>query len=402
MPNPFIAPALVAGGASLLGGLFGSSGAANLNKKTRRHQWDMMVAQQEYNDKVNQQQMDFQREVNQQNFDWNDPSNIRARVEAAGYNPYLYDKENLGSASGANLDTLGSSLGTPPQINSGELFGAGLSGAIPSFYQALMSQKQIDAQTSQNEAFDYNLKKQKDNDSLTQGGISAYYQGGLSAISQIQTAQANAKIQTVQSTFAKWRQDLYERNALDENGKPLVDENGEYVSNFDVEQQSNITRNVLVVEKLQQDILAGKVNIENMNIDKLLKQYDLQFTKPQEYENLKQSLGVMQSSIAANNASARASLANAYNQMMQGITEDKSRAFKLGLLHWDRELKSQQYAHNDYSLRNAKFDYDSRPWTRWARNSWLGRAGGAILGTLGDWIGQGIGPAIGPALRFIK
>ncbi|EFA44665.1 hypothetical protein HMPREF0645_0933 [Hallella bergensis DSM 17361] len=399
--DPITGGALIAAGSSLLGGALGAAGSSNLNRRNRRHQWDMMLQQQAYNDKVNQQQMDFQREINQQNFAWNDPSNIRKRVEAAGYNPYLYDKQNLGSAQGVNLSSSSAGLGTPSEFNPGAALGEGIRGAATSFYDNFMKQQDIDARKKQIEVSDYEFEKQKKNDALTIGGISPYYSAGLSQIAQIQSAQAAAKINTIQSTFEQWRQEFYSRNAMDENGKPLVDENGEYVSNYDAEQQSNVTRNILGVEKLQQDMLAGKVNIESMEIDKLIKKYDLTFTKPQELENLKQSLSVMQSTIAANNASAQASLAAAYNQLMQGTTEEQSRVFKLGSLNWDRELKAQQHYSNDLNLRERKFNYDVQSEGRDLRGSWFGRYPGALFSTAGDWINRGLGPLLGPLSRIV-
>lgn len=382
--DPITGGALIAAGSSLLGGALGAAGSSNLNRRNRRHQWDMMLQQQAYNDKVNQQQMDFQREVNQQNFDWNDPSNIRKRVESAGYNPFLYDKQNLGSAQGASLSSFSAGLGTPSELNPGAALGEGIRGAATSFFDTLMKQKEIDAQTSRNDAFDYEMKKQVANDSLEDGGISAYYSSGLTAISQIQSAQAAAKINTVQSTFEQWRQEFYSRNAMDENGKPLVDENGEYVSNYDAEQQSNISRNVLAVEKLQQDILAGEVNIENMEIDQIVKRYDLEFVKPAELDNLKQSLAVMKSNIAANNASAQASLANAYASMQAGLSTNALRRYNVSAASWDAHAKK-------YNAKIAESQYNYEDPAAASKAWWLNNPVGfhldPILGSLGQILG---------------
>lgn len=375
MPIPgaaFIGPA-----ANVLGGLIGAGSSANLNKKNRRHQLKMLELQQAYNDKVNQQQMDFQRE-------WNDPSNIRARIEKAGYNPYLVGKEDLGSVTSSGLNSLGASLNSPTQYDPGQSLSAGLTGAASSFYNSLKSQKEIDAQSLQNESFEYNLNKQKDNDKVSKNGVSAYYQGGLTAISQIETAQANATIQAIQSTFQQWQKDFYSRNALDDKGKPLTDENGAYVDNYTAEKRSNVTRSILAVDKLQQDLLAGKANIENMKIDALIKQYDLQFMKPQELENLKQSLSVMQSTITANNASAQAALANAYNQMMQGQSTNAMRPYHVSAASWDAAEKK-------YSALNLKAQYNySDPASKsrqWYYNTKWGMYVDPVLGSFGQILG---------------
>lgn len=395
--DPITGGALIAAGSSLLGGVLGAAGSSNLNRRNRRHQWDMMLQQQAYNDKVNQQQMDFQREVNQQNFAWNDPSNIRKRIEAAGYNPYLYDKQNLGSAQGSGLNSLGMQLGSPEQFNPGAALGEGIRGAATSFFDNFMKQKEIAALNTQNEARDYEFEKQKKNDALSVGGISPYYSAGLSQIAQIQSAQASAKINTIQSTFEQWRQEFYSRNAMDENGKPLVDENGEYVSNYDAEQQSNVTRNILGVEKLQQDLLAGEVNIENMEIDHIVKRYDLEFVKPQELENLKQSLAVMKSTIAANNASAQASLANAYASLQSGLTTNALRKFNVGSASW--AAMEQKY---NAKMTESNYNYvdPAAASKAWWHNSAVGFYLDPILGSAGQILGGARDAGI--AYRTIK
>lgn len=396
--NPLIGAGLISGGVSLLGGAFGAAGGANLNKKTRRHQMEMLKMQQAYNDKVNQQQMDFQREVNQQNFDWNDPSNMRDRIEAAGYNPYLYNRENLGSATGSSLNSLGTALGSPPAFNPAESLASGIGGVVPSFYNALMSQKEVDGKSLDNEVSEYNFNKLKENDKLSKNGISAYYQGGLTAISQIESAQANAQIQTIQSTFAEWRKSMYERNALDQNGQPLVDENGEYVSNYEADEQANITRNVLSVEKLEQDLLAGQINLDSMEIDNLIKRYDLQYMKPQELSNLKESLAVMKSTITANNASAQASLANAYNQMMQGQTTAAMRPYQVGAASWDASNKKFGALRNKISYLEDKSDYDFNSWDRKFKSMPIFN----FVHGFSNTVGAAAIPGFGRLLRFLK
>lgn len=381
----FLGPA-----AHVIGGLIGAGSSGNLNKKNRRHQIEMLKMQQAYNDKVNQEQMAFQKE-------WNDPSNIRSRLEKAGYNPYLVGKEDLGSVSSSGLNSLGASLNSPTQYDPGQSLSAGISGAASSFYDSLSAQKDIDGKELDNDFFRYNFQKQIENDNLKKDGVSAYYHGGLIAISQIETAQANATIQAIQSTFQQWQKDFYSRNALDEYGKPLTDENGAYVDNYTAEKRSNVTRSILAVQKLQQDMLAGKANIENMKIDALIKRYDLQFMKPQELENLKQSLAVMQSTITANNASAQASLANAYNQMMQGQTTNAIRPYQVGAASWDAHSKKFQGLTHELSYYDEKGEYDYKDWERKFKSSPINKFVYGLSNTAASFI-----PGFGPFVRFFK
>ena len=87
MPNliPFLGPA-----AGLINGFIGARGASRRQKLAIDNQWQMFQAQIKHQNEVNERAMAFQREMNQRNEDWNNESNVRQRVEDAGYNPYLY------------------------------------------------------------------------------------------------------------------------------------------------------------------------------------------------------------------------------------------------------------------------------------------------------------------------
>ena len=90
--DPYVGGALVAGGASLLGGLF--TNRANAGESHAQRQW---AAEQNHMDRAWQQHMtDY---VNE----YNTPANQRARLEAAGLNPYMMmDTGNTGTAVAAS------------------------------------------------------------------------------------------------------------------------------------------------------------------------------------------------------------------------------------------------------------------------------------------------------------
>ena len=81
---PAVGAALVSAAGSLFGGAVSSSGSWAKQQQQNRVNFEtqkyFLNEQQKYNDKINQQ-----------NFDWQDESNVRARIEKAGYNPYLYN-----------------------------------------------------------------------------------------------------------------------------------------------------------------------------------------------------------------------------------------------------------------------------------------------------------------------
>ena len=90
--DPVVGGALVAGGASLLGGLF--TNRTNAGESHAQRQW---AAEQNHMDRAWQQYMtDY---VNE----YNTPANQRARLEAAGLNPYMMmDTGNSGTAVAAS------------------------------------------------------------------------------------------------------------------------------------------------------------------------------------------------------------------------------------------------------------------------------------------------------------
>lgn len=101
---PAVGAALVSAAGSLFGGAVNSSNSWAKQQQQNKVNFEMqkyfLNEQQKYNDKINQQ-----------NFDWQDESNVRARIEKAGYNPYLYN----GQASAQSVAS--NSAGSPPSEN---------------------------------------------------------------------------------------------------------------------------------------------------------------------------------------------------------------------------------------------------------------------------------------------
>ena len=178
-----IIPALIGAGAAIVGGILSRKGAKKANQQNydfQREMWNKQVAQQ---DKVNAQQMAYQDKVNAENREWSTESNVRKRIEDAGYNPYMYNNNaaasSVGSANAANL----SNSVTPSSV-SFENEDAGLADSISSV-GSVMAQG---VQTAQNA---YNLYRQskvdKQNDKI------AGVKGGT------ESAQAQATLQASQN-----------------------------------------------------------------------------------------------------------------------------------------------------------------------------------------------------------
>lgn len=142
---PFTTPALIAAGGSLFGNvlsnIFGSSNQSNANQANYR------IAQMnnQFNERMLEKQMMYNDEMwNKQNA-YNDPSAQRARLEAAGINPYLAMQggNSAGTASGAMGVNPPTAQGVQMQAYKPNLDMSGFNQAMQMLYQ----KRQVDATT---------------------------------------------------------------------------------------------------------------------------------------------------------------------------------------------------------------------------------------------------------------
>lgn len=83
---------LAAGAASLMGNIFGAVSSNSKNMKINK-------MNNEFNAREAEKARQYQTEMWNKTNEWNSPKNIRKRLEAAGYNPYLgMDSSNVGTA----------------------------------------------------------------------------------------------------------------------------------------------------------------------------------------------------------------------------------------------------------------------------------------------------------------
>ena len=364
MPIPAaLGAAMISGGANLLGGLLGSAGAANLNRKNMLFQANMLAAQQQYNDSVIQRQQDYNDKINAQNFAWNDPANIRARLENAGYNPYLRGNETSGAAQSASFGTGTSAMPTGGTLNPLGSLSESVSslGNLPTtFYAAQAAKTQNDILQTQKDAASYSLNKQKDNDSVSLGGVSAYYGDALQQIVSIRNACSVANQNAIKASVDKMQLDFYNSPAYDENGQPVVDENGNSVNNFDAQNNEATKAAFANVQRLLTDIQKGKVDIEKVKVDTLIAKYNLDHILPQQLKNLKMELNKLQSDIALNYAQADSARASAFASIQAGLysgslraTENALRPFKVSSSRYGSLVDSF-----NYQTKAAEFNSD--------------------------------------------
>lgn len=150
--NPLVAPAFIAGAGSLLGGLFSSAGSSSAGRyqlqatrETNRNNLQIARENNEFNEAM----------WNKQN-EYNSPVMQRARLEAAGLNPYLM--MNGGSAGVAESAPTADTSGTQVAPDIGSTIAGG--------YQAMGSS--ISSAASQIAQMSYNNDLQQANVAKTQ------------------------------------------------------------------------------------------------------------------------------------------------------------------------------------------------------------------------------------------
>lgn len=249
--NPFVGAALVSGGASLLGGLWSNHSNAGQTHAQRQFQ-----AEQNHMDRAWQQHMtDY---VNE----YNTPANQRARLEAAGLNPYMMmDTGNTGTAVAASGAQHSAAPAAIPMQN-----------PVPSnFAEALMRSALVDAQKD-----NLNAQTQK------YGAEAQYNQ--LKGWADIISTLSESKLKSVQAIGKE-----LENNLLTDTYAAKV-ENANLVNrSIDSSIQQNFANTAL---------LQANTAFRN----KELVRYDQRF---------KQEMSLMVSQCFANRASANASYAQA-------------------------------------------------------------------------------------------
>lgn len=287
---PAVGAALVGAASSLFGGAVNSGNS--WAKQQRQNDWNVKVQdyflkkQQDYNDKINQQ-----------NFDWQDESNVRARIEKAGYNPYLYN----GQASAQSVAS--NSAGSPPSENmpSGydNSLGQGIANMGNSFSQVLGAMQ------------DY---KNKDQEYQRNGIADAYVNkmtganaGVLGATSYAQIQQANSVANL--NDAVKFHQDMMNKidqlPYIDQNGVPQTNPDGTPMTLAQANGLGMSRQSMVNVEKAVKEISLLASQGKSIDLDNIVKKWKLDNGyHVQELNMIKEQVRQLQSQIVLNNANA--------------------------------------------------------------------------------------------------
>ena len=340
---PIIGAGLIAGGSSLLGGafnsIFGSASQRRENARNRAHQELMLQKQQDYNDKINAE-----------NREWTTESNVRRRIEDAGYNPYLYNGQ--ASTNAVNSNSAGSASPESAPATFDPSFGQSLQNAGNSFAQSYNSIVSANQQ-------DYALKTQKERDDYFNKiyGIKGGEQSALSN-SQINLAQKQANLNASQESLNKIQKTALEQQALADDGTPMTKPDGTPMT---VAEQRELGTNMQLSKSI--DLIVQNAREAAANGD--LKELEVQkaaFMKRMKAWGVE--LGILRSQwdeLIANikNINANAGLARA-----RVGTEISSQRLNNTLADDNEETRPERKENIKADTRNKKVDADDKEKTR--------------------------------------
>lgn len=280
-----IIPALIGAGAAIVGGLLSSSGASRKQRRDQDFQREMWQKQVEQQDKVNAQQMAYQDKVNAENREWSRESNVRQRIEAAGYNPYLYNGQasanSVGTASSTNL---GNSV-TAPTANTSENEYEGIGTAL-SDVGSIMAQGVKTAQDAYTLSRGKAVDKQNDKVAGVKGGTES-----KQAQATLEASKQEARVKAATATAQEIQNGLSQMQAYDETGQPLTDEStGRPLTLAQQRARGEQTQLFKSIDKLTQDIVNGRLTEENLHWDALIKQYNFTNLLPEQRDFLHQQI----------------------------------------------------------------------------------------------------------------
>lgn len=297
---PAVGAALVSAAGSLFGGAVNSSNSWVKQQQQNRVNFEtqkyFLNEQQKYNDKINQQ-----------NFEWQDESNVRARIEKAGYNPYLYN----GQASAQSVAS--NSAGSPPSENmpSGydNSLGQGIANMGNSFSQvlgAMQDYKNKNQEFTRNYLADAYMNQQTGGN----GGV-------LGALSLAQYKQANAVANMNDANT--FHQDMMNKidqlQYTDVNGVPQTNPDGTPMTLAQANSLGMSRGSMTAVEKAVKEISLLASQGKSIDLDNIIKEFNLDNGYYSEaLKLLRTQVRQLQSQIFLNNS-------NAFLARMQALTQ---------------------------------------------------------------------------------
>ena len=320
-----LAGGLASGGLNLIGGainsIFGARAQRKENARNRAHQELMLKRQQDYNDKVNQE-----------NREWTNEVNVRNRIESAGYNPYLYDNNAQASAVNSN------SAGSAPVENMP-------SGFDPSFGNALQNVGNLFADSMnkikdfERNSYDLGRKKNIDEkkDELS-GGVGTTE--AQEAVANAKLAGAQARKELAIAVQEELNTTFMQSQAYDENSQPMTNPDGSPMTYSDAKNKGIISQEYKTIEKLSQEIANLVEQGDGIKWDNLIKKYNLENLMPETLNQMR-------------------ALTDKYNTEVKKLNSDIQLNLEMAFTEFFKRMNYRAAATMNYSLSNF---YNTSSW----------------------------------------
>lgn len=303
MPNliPFLGPA-----AGLINGFIGARGASRRQKLAIDNQWQMFQAQIKHQNEVNERAMAFQREMNQRNEEWNTESNVRERIEDAGYNPYLY--QNGAMAANVNQSTpLAQNVAPTSPVDLPDPFSEFSHSAIDSVkgIADILLTKQNTRNIAANAANqEYMLGRQKYKDSQKYAGYDLPTAEAQLTHTQLEDARQLMIKDTVEANLATMTENISKSLAFDENDQPITDESGRQLMLKEVSDRSLLKSNEKLLDKIKAEIRGINEESDLTKVKKKIEQFNLDNIAPAQVKEIYSTIDRIQSEIIQKKAAA--------------------------------------------------------------------------------------------------
>lgn len=298
--NPIMNPfSFISAGAGLLNGIVGAHGAKKRQQRAIQNQWDMFHAQTKHQNEVNERAMAFQREMNQRNEEWNTESNVRERIEDAGYNPYLY--QNGAMAANVNGSTpLAQNVAPTSPVDLPDPFSEFAHSAIDSVkgIADILLTKQNTRNIAANAANEeYMLGRQKYKDSKIYAGNDLPTAEAYKTHTELEDLNQLMIKDTIETNLAQLRARMQESPAYDENSQPITDESGRQLMLGEVSERSLLKSNWKTFEKVQAVIRSIKEESDLTKVKKQLEKFNLDNIAPAQVQQIYKTIDDIQAGI---------------------------------------------------------------------------------------------------------
>lgn len=296
----------ISAGAGLLNGIVGAHGAKKRQKRAIQNQWDMFHAQTKHQNEVNERAMAFQREMNQRNEEWNTESNVRERIEDAGYNPYLY--QNGAMASNVNQSTpLAQNVAPTSPVDLPDPFSEFAHSAIDSvkgIADILLTKQNTRNIAADSARAEYMLGRQKYKDSQKYAGYDLPTAEAQLTHTQLEDARQLMIKDTVEANLAIMTENISKSLAFDENDQPITDESGRQLMLKEVSDRSLLKSNEKLLDKIKAEIRRVEEESDLTKVKKKLEKFNLDNLAPAQVKEVYATIDRIESEIIQKKAAA--------------------------------------------------------------------------------------------------